>query len=119
MSTSVLTGQKVDTAPAMARPYLLGGLAALSAGAAAIHFAVTFAHFREYVPYGVFFLIISWGQAIWAPVVLWRPSKLWLCLGIAGNAAIVVVYFASRLTGLLYGPDKHIPRRSADWTWSA
>jgi hypothetical protein len=75
--------------------------------AAAIHFAVTFEHFSEYVLYGVFFLIISWAQAIWAAVVLWRPSKLWLWPSIAGNAVIVVVYFASRLTGLPFGPDKH------------
>jgi len=107
MSTSVLAEERVSTAPATARPYLLGGLAALSVGAAAIHFAVTFAHFSEYVLYGVFFLIISWAQAIWAAVVLWRPSKLWLWLGVAGNAMIVVVYFATRLTGLPFGPDKH------------
>ena len=107
MSTSVLAEERADTAPATARPYLLGGLAALSVGAAAIHFAVMFSHFSEYVLYGVFFLIISWAQAIWAAVVLWRPSKLWLWLGIAGNAAIVAIYFASRLTGLPFGPDKH------------
>src|ERR1700746_1465286 len=106
MSTSVLAEKRVSTAPATARPYLLGGLAALSAGAAAIHFAVTFGHFSEYVLYGVFFLVISWAQAIWAAVVLWRPSRPWLWLGIAGNAMIVVVYFASRTTGLPFGPDK-------------
>jgi len=106
MSTSVLAEERVSTAPATARPYLLGGLAALSVGAAAIHFAVTFEHFSEYVLYGVFFLIISWAQAIWAAGVLWRPSKLWLSLGIAGNAFIVAVYFASRLSGLPFGPDK-------------
>src|SRR5215469_4872700 len=100
MSTTVRTRERVNTAPATARPYLLGGFAALSVGAAAIHFAVTFAHFREYVLYGVFFLVIAWAQAIWAPVVVWRPSKPWLWLGIAGNAVIVAVYFASRLTGL-------------------
>ena len=107
MSTSVLAEERVSSAPATAKPYLLGGLAALSVGAAAIHFAVMFSHFSEYVLYGVFFLIISWAQAIWAAVVLWRPSKLWLWLGIAGNAAIVAIYFASRLTGLPFGPDKH------------
>jgi hypothetical protein len=106
MSTPVLVEERTSTAPATARPYLLGGLAALSVGAAAIHFAATFEHFNEYLLYGVFFLIISWAQAIWAPVVLWWPSKLWLWLGIAGNAFIVVVYFASRLTGLPFGPDK-------------
>src|SRR5215472_14848390 len=107
MSTSVLAEKRISTAPSTAKPYLLGGLAALSAGAAAIHFAVTFQHFSEYTLYGVFFLIISWAQAIWAAVVLWRPSKLWLWLGVAGNAMIVVVYFATRLTGLPFGPDKH------------
>src|SRR5690348_15813280 len=106
MSATVLDESTDRSTFATARPYLAGGLAALSAGAAAIHFAVVFEHFTEYVLYGVFFLIISWAQAIWAAVVLWRPSKLWLWLGIAGNATIVAVYFASRLTGLPFGPDK-------------
>src|SRR5215468_7998545 len=82
------------------------GLAALSVGAAAIHFAVVFEHFNAYVLYGVFFLIIAWAQMIWAAVVMWRPSRLWLWLGIAGNAIILAVYLASRMTGLPFGPDK-------------
>jgi hypothetical protein len=106
MSTSVLDETTTRSTPATARPYIAGGLAALSAGAAAIHFAVVFEHFSEYVLYGAFFLIISWAQAIWAGVVLWRPSRLWLWLGIAGNAIILAVYFASRTTGLPFGPDK-------------
>ena len=106
MSTSVLDETTTRSNPATARPYIAGGLAALSAGAAAIHFAVVFEHFSEYVLYGAFFLIIAWAQAIWAAVVLWRPSRLWLWLGIAGNAFIVAVYFASRTTGLPFGPDK-------------
>jgi hypothetical protein len=109
MNATVLAEERVSTAPATARPYLLGGLAALSIGAAAIHFAVIFEHFSEYVLYGVFFLIISWAQLIWAPAVVWRPSRLWLWLGILGNAVIVVVYFASRLSGLPFGPDKGHP----------
>jgi hypothetical protein len=106
MSTSVLDETTTRSIPATARPYLAGGLAALSAGAAAIHFAVVFEHFNEYVLYGVFFLIISWAQAIWAAVVLWRPSRPWLWLGIAGNAIVLAVYLASRTTGLPFGPDK-------------
>ena len=109
MSSSVLAEEKVSPAPATARPYVLGGLAALSAGAAAIHFAVTFAHFGVYVPYGVFFLVISWAQLVWPAVLLWRPSRWWLGLGIAGNAAIVAVYVASRTVGLPFGPDLHHP----------
>src|SRR5262252_1558600 len=109
MSASVLDETPTRNTPATARPYLFGGLAALSAGAAAIHFAVVFEHFHQYMLYGVFFLVISWAQAIWAGVMLWRPSRSWLWLGIAGNAIIVAVYFASRTTGLPFGPDKSHP----------
>jgi hypothetical protein len=109
MSTRVLEDQEVGTKPATIRPYLLGGLASLSVGAAAIHFAVVFEHFAEYALYGVFFLVISWAQLIWPAVLLWRPSRPWLWLGIAGNAIIIAVYVASRTTGLPFGPDLHSP----------
>jgi hypothetical protein len=92
-----------------ARPYLTGGLAALAAGAAAIHFAVMFEHFSESVLFGVFFLVVSWAQLIWAAVVVGWPSRLWLWLGAAGNAAILAVYLASRTTGVPIGPDPGSP----------
>ena len=95
------------SSPATARPYVLGGLAALSVGAAAIHFAVVFEHFAEYTLYGVFFLVVSWAQVIWPAVVLWKPARLWLWLGIAGNAIVIAVYVASRTVGLPFGPDLH------------
>jgi hypothetical protein len=107
MSTRALAGEEVRTGPATVRPYLLGGLAALSIGAAAIHFAVVFEHFAEYTLYGVFFLVISWAQVSWPAVLLWRPSRLWLWLGIAGNAIVIAVYVASRTVGLPFGPDLH------------
>jgi hypothetical protein len=107
MSTRVLEDKEVGVRPATVRPYLLGGLASLSVGAAAIHFAVVFEHFAEYTLYGVFFLVISWAQLIWPAVLLWRPSRLWLRLGIAGNAIVIAVYVASRTVGLPFGPDLH------------
>jgi hypothetical protein len=107
MSTSVLPSKEVRTGPDTVRPYILGALAALSVGAAAIHFAVVFEHFVEYTLYGAFFLVISWAQLIWPAVLLWRPSRLWLWLGIAGNAIIIAVYVASRTVGLPFGPDLH------------
>ena len=107
MSAPVLAGKEVRTGPATVRPYLLGGLAAFSVGAAAIHFAVVFEHFAEYTLYGVFFLMISWAQVIWSAVLLWRPSRPWLWLGIAGNAIVIAVYVASRTAGLPFGPDLH------------
>jgi hypothetical protein len=107
MSTPVLADTEVRTGPATIRPYLLGALAALSAGAAAIHFAVVFEHFAEYALYGVFFLVISWAQLIWPVVLVWRPSRPWLWAGIGGNAIVLAVYVASRTVGLPFGPDLH------------
>src|SRR5215469_11155379 len=107
MTTPAFADEEVRTGPATVRPYLLGGLAALSVGAAAIHFAVVFEHFADYTLYGVFFLVLSWAQLIWPAVLLWRPSRLWLWLGIAGNAIVIAVYVASRTVGLPFGPDLH------------
>jgi hypothetical protein len=109
MRTSVLADENVRVLPATARPYLLGALASLSAAAAAIHFAVVFEHFRDYLLYGVFFLVLAWAQLIWPAVLLWRPSRPWLWLGMAGNAAVLAVYVASRTVGLPFGPDVHHP----------
>src|SRR6516165_12367642 len=109
MSTSVMGDEKLRVMPATARPYVLGALASLSAAAAAIHFAVVFEHFRDYLLYGVFFLVLAWAQLIWPAVLLWRPSRLWLWLGLAGNAAVLAVYIASRTVGLPFGPDLRHP----------
>src|SRR5215467_5131440 len=107
MSTRVLAGEEARTEAGTVRPYLVGGLAALSAGAAALHFAVVFEHFAQDALYGVFFLVVAWAQLIWPAVLLWRPSRPWLLLAIAGNAAVVAVYAASRTAGLPFGPDLH------------
>jgi len=109
MSAPAPGGDGTRAGLATARPYLLGGVASLSVGAAAIHFAVIFEHFAEYTLYGVFFLVVAWAQMIWAAVVLWRPSRLWLSLGIAGNALVLAVYVASRAVGLPVGPDAGHP----------
>src|SRR6516165_6452714 len=102
-------GEKTRVTPTTAGPYLLGALASLSAAAGAIHFAVVFEHFKDYTLYGVFFLVLAWAQLIWPAVLLWRPSRLWLWLGMAGNAAVLAVYVASRTAGLPFGPDLHHP----------
>jgi hypothetical protein len=109
MSTSILADEKIGVMPATARPYLLGALASLSAAAAAIHFAVVFEHFNDYALYGVFFLVLAWAQLIWPAVLLWRPSRVWLWLGLTGNAAVLAVYVVSRTVGLPFGPDLHHP----------
>ena len=78
MSTPVLAdGTEVRTSPATARPLLLGAMAALSAGAGAIHFAVMFEHFDEYSLYGVFFLVLAWAQLVWPVVLIALPFLTW------------------------------------------
>jgi hypothetical protein len=111
MTTRALAdGTEVRTSPSTARPLLLGALAALSVGAAAIHFAVIFEHFDEYSLYGVFFLVLAWAQLVWPAVLVAlslaaRRLAAWLWLGIAGNAIVLVIYFSSRSIGLPIGPD--------------
>src|SRR5260370_34743285 len=105
MSTRALAGEEVRTGPATVRPYLLGGLAALSIGAAAIHFAVVFEHFAEYALYGVFFLVISCAQVIWPAALLWLPSRLCLWLTIPGNAIVIAIHMASHTADRPIGPD--------------
>src|SRR5438046_2762224 len=64
MSAPALSGEGARSGLATARPYLLGGVASLSVGAAAIHFAVMFEHFEEYTLYGVVFLVVDLAQMI-------------------------------------------------------
>jgi hypothetical protein len=109
VSSPLQPDEKIQVVPATARPYLLAAVASLSAAAAVIHFAVVFEHFTDDTLYGVFFLVLSWAQLIWPAVLLWWPSRLWLWLGMAGNAAVIAVYIASRTVGLPFGPDLHHP----------
>lgn len=80
-------------------------LAALSMAAAAIHFAVMGEHFAEYLAFGVFFSVVAWFQAVWAVGVIVRPSRRLLLVGLVGNALVVLVWLASRTTGLPIGPE--------------
>jgi hypothetical protein len=120
MTTRALAdGTEVRTSPSTARPLLLGALAALSVGAAAIHFAVIFEHFDEYSLYGVFFLVLAWAQLVWPAVLVAlslaaRRLAAWLWLGIAGNAIVLVIYFSSRSIGLPIGPDT---KSVEAWGW--
>jgi hypothetical protein len=93
----------------VAGPYLRTGLAAMSVGAAAIHFSVLFSHFAEYWMYGLFFLVVAWAQVAWAVAAVSRPARVVLWLGAAGNAAVLAAYVASRTTGVPIGPGAGHP----------
>lgn len=88
-------------------------VSALSAGAAAIHFAVTGEHLREYPLFGAFFAATGALQALWAMIVLLRPSSTVYFAGAIGNLAIVAVWGLSRTVGLPIGPEAGVPEPAA------
>ena len=77
----------------------------LSAGAAAIHYAVIRDHFDEYWGYGLFFIGMGLFQLFWATAVVVRPARLLLVLGLFANLAIVASWIVTRTVGLLIGPS--------------
>ena len=87
------------------RPILYAA-AALSLAAALTHLWVTPEHFKEWWGYGVFFLVSALAQLLYVPLLLRRPSRTVLLLGVGGNFAIVVLYLLTRTAGIpLFGPE--------------
>ena len=84
--------------------------AALSLGAAGVHFSIIGAHFDEYWLFGVFFVLLTWFQVAWGLGILvkrdWRP--LWI-VGGAVNLAVVGLYVLTRTKGLPIGPAHWSP----------
>ena len=84
---------------------VLYAAAVLSLLAGLLHLWVTPEHFEEWWGYGAFFLVAAAAQVLYAPLVLTRPTRVVLLLGIAGNLTIVVLYLLTRTVGIpLFGP---------------
>jgi len=78
---------------------------ALSLLAAIIHLWVMPEHFEEWWGYGTFFLVVALAQRLYALFLLRRPSRPLLLLGVAGNLTIVILWLATRTSGIpLLGP---------------
>jgi len=94
----------VEAGPALTS---VGGvvLAALLAGAAGIHFAMTPDHADTWLTEGITFAVVAWLQAMLALALVVRPSRRLLAAGIVGNLAVLAVYVLSRTEGLPFGPD--------------
>jgi hypothetical protein len=84
-------------------------VALLSAGAAAIHFAVAKMHFEEYTLFGVFFVGAGVAQLAWGLWLVLRPWRPMLLLGALGNALIVALWSVDRIWGLPLGPEHWKP----------
>lgn len=81
------------------------GLAILVAASGVIHLAVTPAHFDEYLPFGVFFLVCGALQLLLAHRCLRRGSRSVVRMAGALSLLIAVVWLGSRTTGLPIGPE--------------
>jgi hypothetical protein len=89
--------------------YLCWLLAALSAGAAFIHFAVSGEHYDLSWLHGSFFAAIAWLQLAFAVGVILRPNRRLLVAGVVLNAGIIGVWAMSRIWGVPIGPDAWTP----------
>src|SRR2546429_7861696 len=89
--------------------YLRWLLAALSVGAAFIHFAVSGGHYDVSWMPGTFFAVVAWLQMAFAVGVILRPTRRLLTAGVLLNAGIIGVWAVSRIWGVPVGPDAWTP----------
>src|SRR5215212_5617075 len=81
-------------------------VAMLSALAALIHLWVAPEHFTEWWGYGAFFLVAASAQLLYVPLLVLRPNRTVLLLGIIGNSAIVLLWLLTRVVGIpIFGPE--------------
>jgi hypothetical protein len=85
--------------------YLGWFLAALSAGAGAIHFAVAGGHFDVGWWHGFFFAVVAWLQLSWAAAIVVRPTRPLLAAGVIINTGVIITWAMSRTVGVPIGPD--------------
>jgi FtsP/CotA-like multicopper oxidase with cupredoxin domain len=83
--------------------------AGLVLGAAAIHLSVAPAHFREYAPYGFFFVAAGAAQAALALAVLAREGRAVPLAACVVNVGLIVLWALSRTTGMPIGPHPGRP----------
>jgi hypothetical protein len=107
-------GPSADVAPAPAPSSVVADairiVAWLSLAAGAIHAIAMIDHFSHYWLYGVFFLVLTYGQVLWGIALLRRPvGERALATGAIANVAIVVVWLVSRTVGVPIGPDAGRP----------
>jgi hypothetical protein len=83
-----------------------GCIALASVLAGAIHLAVAPEHFEEWWLYGAFFAVTGLFQLGYATTVLRRPTPLVALTGILVNLGIVLIWVASRTSGLPISPPE-------------
>jgi len=80
----------------------------LTLSAAAIHFAAASEHFSEYLPYGIFFVLLGFAQVGLAIGLVLVPSRRLFGAALVGTLAVIGIWLMSRTTGL---PIARVPWR--------
>jgi FtsP/CotA-like multicopper oxidase with cupredoxin domain len=78
--------------------------ALLTLCAAAIHFAAAREHFSEYLPYGIFFVLLGAAQIGLAIALVVAPSRRLYVAALVGTLAVIAIWLLSRTTGLPIAP---------------
>lgn len=82
----------------------------LSIAAGLIHAIAMIDHFSHYWLFGVFFLVLTYGQVLWGIALLrGRATDRMLRSGALANLAIVAIWLVSRTAGLPFGPNAGDP----------
>jgi hypothetical protein len=84
--------------------------AALSLGAAAIHFSVIGVHAAVDPLEGILFAVAAWSQLAVAVAVIVAPGRVALAALAAVNAGAALAWLWSRLLGLPFGADAWLPQ---------
>jgi hypothetical protein len=111
-----VTEASARRASAPARPLATDVAICLSMTAALAHIVAAPAHFREWLPAGIFFVVLSAGQTAVAWILLRsRLSARAAAVALWSNVAVVLVYLVSRTRGLPFGleHDAHVAHPGA------
>lgn len=104
------SGPAADSSPQHSQTILVA--CAISAAAGAVHALAMVDHFGHYWLYGVFFLVVTYFQILWAIRIYRRPDdRRALAAGAIASIAISIVWLVSRTTGIPLGPDAGKPEK--------
>ncbi|MDT7572615.1 MAG: hypothetical protein QOE05_2789 [Actinomycetota bacterium] len=88
---------------------LRGALAALSGGAAGLHFAIAPDHFAMHWTMGAGFLVAGLAQLLWAVLLLERPTRGVIAWGAVGQGLLVATYLVVHTAGWPFGAQAWQP----------
>jgi hypothetical protein len=86
------------------RTSLLTAAALCCAAAAGVHYVVMPDHFGESVLYGLFFLVTATSQVGYSILLIAKPSRPLVVVGLLANAAVVGLWLMTRLVAIPLGP---------------